>query len=345
MKKILIPIVFAGLLVGCTQSEDNELEVKPTEDEAQPEAQLLETLTVSEENIRFIVGWLNEKTILYVDHQDEEDRLQSFDLKTGDTQTLFTEASTISEVQVHPSASQLLVKTADDSTEALLHILDTDGTLLNEVSVESSEVEIQWNDSDASQILITAFAEDWSYQVMRYDASDDTLVGVDIDDPFAQWLGADELVYMVDTAVLKQSLTTGEKTTLAKDVSQFNASADQVLIEAFDETRIRYKVVSSTGEEKSTWLAEDSSFMMEHAAFIDEDTVVMSITNQTELAPTSFLVKIEDGEEVKRYALAEGGSLDCKGNKCLTGYSLDTWVDVDTGETVKWLEMESGVQE
>ena len=86
---------------------------------------------------------------------------------------------------------------------------------------------------------------------------------------------------MVDTAVMKESLTNGEKTTLASDVSQFNVSADQVLIEAFDEARIRYRIVGATGEEKSTWLAEDSSFVMENVVFIDEKTVVMSVTNQT----------------------------------------------------------------
>ena len=245
----------------------------------------------------------------------------------------------ISEVHVHPSTSQLLIKTADDSTEAILHILDSDGTPLNEISVESSEIEIQWNASDASQVLLTAFSEDWSYQMMRYDANEDTLVGVDIADPFAQWIGVDELVYMEDATLLKESLSTGEKIPLASNVSQFSIVGDQAVVEIFDEARIRYTVVDGRGEQETTWLAEDSSLLMESAALIDEQTIAMSVADQT--TDASFLVKVHNGEEVARYELHEGGPLKCKGEKCLIGYSFDTWMDIETGKTVKWLATEN----
>ncbi|PIC84775.1 hypothetical protein [Sporosarcina sp. P1] len=336
MKRILIPVVCACILIACTPSEEVENEEQRVENETEP----VETLTASKEDIRFVAGWLNETAILFVDHKDDEDRLLSFDLKTGDIHTLFTSTATISEVQVHPSASQLLVKTADDSTEAIIHILDHAGTLLNEVSIESSELEIQWNDIDASQLLITAFSDDWSYEIMRYDANDDTLVAVMLPDPFSSWLGAEELVYMEDLDVVKQLLSTGEKTTLANNANQFHSATDQVLIESFEGERIRYTVLNAIGEEKYSWFVEDHSFVMEQAVFLDENTLMMTITDQTEMKPTSFLVKIQDGEEVKRQKLPEGGSLDCKGDKCLIGYSLDTWINIETGERVKWLEIE-----
>lgn len=343
MKRILIPVVCACILIACTPSEDVENEEQRVENETElveNETELVETLTASKDDIRFVVGWLNETAILFVDHKDEEDRLLSFDLKTGDIHTLFTSTATISEVQVHPTASQLLVKTADDSTEAIIHILDHAGTLLNEVLVESSELEIQWNDTDASQLLITAFSDDWSYEIMRYDANDDTLVAVELSDPFPRWLGAEELVYMEDIDVVKQSLFTGEKTTLANNANQFHSAADQVLIESFEGEQIRYAVLNTTGEEKYSWFVEDHSFVMEQAVFSGEDTLMMTVTDQTEMRPTSFLVKIQDGQEVMRQKLPEGGSLDCKGDKCLIGYSLDTWINIETGETVKWLDME-----
>lgn len=336
MKKILIPVVCTFFLIACTQSEDLETEEQPVENQTES----LETLTASQDDVRFVVGWLNETAILFVDHKDDEDRLLSFDLKTGDIHTLFTATATISEVQVHPTASQLLVKTAEDSTEAIIHIVDHAGVPLNQISVESSELEIQWNGIDASQILITAFSDDWNYEIMRYDANDDTLVAVELADPFPRWLGTEELVYMGETDVLKQSLSTGEETTLANNANQFYSATDQVLIESFEDEQIRYGVLNTTGEEKNSWLVEDDSFVMDRAVFPDTHTLLMTITNQTEMMPTSFLVKIRDGKEVKRQELPEGGSLDCKGNKCLTGYSLDTWIDIETGEMVKWLEME-----
>ncbi|PID16816.1 hypothetical protein CSV63_02715 [Sporosarcina sp. P34] len=335
MKRILISIVCALFLMSCTRSEDVEKEEQLVENEAEP----VEKLTASQEDIRFVAGWLNEMAILFVNQKDAEDRLLSFDWKTGDIHTLFTTTATISEVQVHPTASQLLVKTADDSTEAVIHILDHAGTKLNEVSVESSELEIQWNESDASQLLITAFSDDWSYEIMRYDANDDTLVAVELPDPFPRWLGAEELVYMEDVVVIKQALSTGEETILANNANQFHTSSDQVLIESFEDKHIRYTVIDANGKEKHLWFSEDDSFVMDHAAFSDDTTLMMTVTNQTEMRPTSFLVKIQDGKEVKRQELEAGGSLVCKDNKCLIGYSLDTWMDIETGETVKWLDI------
>ncbi|PIC66954.1 hypothetical protein CSV78_10200 [Sporosarcina sp. P16a] len=102
MKRILIPVVCACILIACTPSEEVENEEQRVENETEP----VETLTASKEDIRFVAGWLNETAILFVDHKDDEDRLLSFDLKTGDIHTLFTSTATISEVQVHPSASQ-----------------------------------------------------------------------------------------------------------------------------------------------------------------------------------------------------------------------------------------------
>ncbi|PIC78564.1 hypothetical protein CSV74_03310 [Sporosarcina sp. P19] len=335
MKRILVPLVCSVFLIACTQSEDIETEEQSVENEVEP----VKTLTASQDDIRFVVGWLNETAILFVAHTDTEDRLLSYDLQTGDIHTIFTTSSTISEVQVHPTAEQLLVKTADDPTEAILHILDHAGTPLNEVSVASSELEIQWNGIDASQILITAFSDDWSYEIMRYDANNDTLVAVELPDPFPHWLGTEELVYIEDANVWKQSLSTGEKTTLANNTNQFHSATDRVLIESFEGEQVRYAVLNSTGEEKNSWLAEDDAFVMDRAVLLNENTWMMTVTNQTEMMPTSFLVKIEDGEEVKRQELPEGGTLDCEGNKCLTGYSLDTWIDIETGETVKWLEI------
>ncbi|PID22974.1 hypothetical protein CSV61_00520 [Sporosarcina sp. P3] len=335
MKRILVPLACSVFLIACTQSEDIETEEQPVENEVE----LVETLTASQDEIRFVVGWLNETEILFVDNKDTEDRLLSFDLQTGDIHTIFSTSATISEVQVHPSASQLLVKTADDSTEAILHILDHAGTPLNEVSVASSELEIRWNGSDASQILITAFSDDWSYEILCYDATDDTLVAVELPDPFPHWLGTEELVFIEDADVLKQSLITGEKTLLANNANQLYSATDQVLIESFEGEQIRYAIVNSAGEEKNSWLVENDGFVMDRAVLLNDNTWMMTVTNQTEMMPTSFLVKIEEGKEVMRQELPEGGTLDCEGDKCLTGYSLDTWIDIETGETVKWLEI------
>ena len=338
MKKILLPIVCAGFLAACTQPEETGKKDVSSETETGTEFEAYEVLTIDPDDIRFVAGWLDDRRIAYVDHE-ESDRLRSFDIETGDMRTLYDDPSTISEVRIHAGGDRILVKTGDDRTEAVIHLLDYDGMIQNEIFVESSELEIDWDDNDASQLLITAFTEDWQYDVMHYDANDDTLQAVEVPDPFVRWLGTGELVYMLDGSLIKQSLATGDTRTLASDINQYAVDSAHAVIEIFEEQHTRYSVLDARGKELDTWLSEDGAFMMEQAAYLGKGRIALTMTDQQS---PSVLVEMQDGHEVRRLELANGGQLNCRDNKCLTGYSFDAWIDMESGETVNWM-IESGV--
>lgn len=334
-------ISMALFLVGCEQTEtEKPEELNKTADEK--EVFTTKTLPRAEEEMRFVAGWLDEKQILYVDHQEKVDRLRSFNIETGEVHTMFTDQAAISEVLIHPSKEQVLIKTANDATEANIVILDKDMHILDEMTVESSELELQWNAADSSQLLISAFQEDWSYQVMRYDTNDRMVQPIELDSPFPKWLGEEQIVYLDDTELIKETILANEKELLAANAVEFHSSGDQLLVGTSDEEQKEYTLIDSSGEEKYSWEAENPSEMIEDIEFIDEDNIIMSTKEDLyDGEQSAVFIHIQEGQEVKRYETdTEGGLIDCSpdGNSCLIGYSLDIILQLDTGKIVKWTE-------
>ncbi len=334
-------ISLALLLVGCEQIKT----VKPEElDESvdRKEAFIPKTLPLGEDEPRFVAGWLNEKQILYVDHQETADRLRSFNIETGEVHTMFSDQNNISEVLIHSSKEQVLIKTANDATEANIVILNKDMNVLDEMTIESSELELEWNAVDSTQLLISAFQEDWSFQVMRYDTKDRMVQPIEIDSPFPKWLGEEQIVYLDNNELINEKSSVNEKEVLATDAVEFRSLADQLLIGTVDGEQKEYTLIDSHGEEQYSWQAENPSEMIEDIESIDEDNIIMSTRADVyDGEQSAIFVHMQEGQEVKRYETdTEGGMIDCSpdGNSCLIGYSLDTILQLDTGETVKWTE-------
>ncbi|GKV64606.1 MULTISPECIES: hypothetical protein [unclassified Sporosarcina] len=341
MKRTILMISLSLFLVGCEQTE-TERHVEPDNPGIVKEVFTPKILPRAEGEIRFVAGWWDEEQILYIDHQEGLDRLRSFNIATGSVHTMFTDQAAISEVLIHPSKEQVLIKTANHATEANIAILDKDMTILDEVTVESSELELQWNAVDSNQLLISAFQEDWSFQVMHYDINERKIQPIEVDNPFPKWLGKDQIVYLDDSELIKETFEKKEKEVLAADTVELHNSAGQLLVESAGEDHKEYAVLDSDGEEKYSWQAETSSETIEDVEFIDEDNIIMSTREEiSDDDQSALFIHRQEGQEVKRYETAvEGGMIDCSpdGNSCLVGYSLDTILQLDTGETMKWTE-------
>ena len=67
-------------------------------------------------------------------------------LNTGETETLYEEASIIIDVLIHPSKNYLLLHTSDNPTSATVKIISIDGIIQDEIEVASTELAIEWND-------------------------------------------------------------------------------------------------------------------------------------------------------------------------------------------------------
>ncbi|PIC65387.1 hypothetical protein CSV79_01840 [Sporosarcina sp. P13] len=335
MKRIISLTVLVSFLLGCQQLEVKEPESTPPVDEEV----VIQKLNVSEEEFRFVAGWLDDQTIGFVVHQDGEDHLQTFNIKTGETETLYTDTAIISEVLIHPSKQQFLVKTADDSTEANIIMFTSDAQVLDELVVESTELEINWNPVDPSKLLLSAFADDWSYQMYFYDGKEQAVTPITLTDPFPQWLGEEDVVYIEDTALVKESLETNEKIILAREANQFHAASTHLLLEVFEDETTYYKVLDVQGEEKFSWLSEDPTQLAINVEMMNNNNIIMLTMNQSSATPTAFLRHLKNGEEVHQYEVnMDAGLLSCASAKrCLMGKRLETLIELETGEMVEWL--------
>ncbi len=172
VKRILFVLSFATfvLLTGCDKKvSDEELPVQTKPDE-QKEMKVLE---VDPAKFHFVADWLTDSEIVFVEKDNGYYYVKSFNLETAVISTLHEEAAIINDVLIHPSRNFILLHTTDNSTSATIKILSLDGTLHDEVSIESSELAIEWNDLDPSLLLLTAFHQDWSYDVFLYNGNDE----------------------------------------------------------------------------------------------------------------------------------------------------------------------------
>lgn len=339
MRRIIVTAsLLAVLLMGCEQKE-NEQVVEP----AAEEMPVWETLKLAEENFRFVAGWTDDSTIAFVEHQQQKDRLQTYNIHTREIHTIFEHTSSISEVLIHPSSKQLLVKTTDEPTEAELLFMDEEGTVSNTLTVESSEMEIQWNGSASAKLLVSAFQEDWSAQVLLFDTDNQTVETIDLPNPFPQWINEKDMVYIDDTDSLwKESTDSDDVELLAENVRQFKASEGRLMAEVMDVDEVSYQLFDEEGEMQSSWESTDVTGDLEDLE-VKEDNIIMSTVNDDEADGHSTTnLYVMNGQEVTEYEVeAEGATISCSPDSslCLVGYSLDTLVNMDTGEADKWLEL------
>ena len=169
--------------------KDNE----PVEHPEVIEEELNKVLAADPAKFHFVADWLTDTKIVYVEKDEGFYKVNSFDLSTGETATLYEEQSIVIDVLIHPSKKYLLLHTSNNSTSATLKILTTDGIVQDEIEVASTELGIEWNDLDPAHPF-TAFYEDWTFDLFLYKGAESYLGLLSIDDPFPKWFGKEQIV-------------------------------------------------------------------------------------------------------------------------------------------------------
>ena len=137
----------------------------------------------------FVVDWLSDTEIVFVEKEESFYNLKTFNVTTGEIETLYTESMIIVDAIVHPTKELILVHTSNNSTSAIVKIISLEGVVLDEISIASSELAIEWNELDPDLILLTAFYQDWTYDVLVYNAKEKEINTITLEDPFPKWLG------------------------------------------------------------------------------------------------------------------------------------------------------------
>lgn len=359
-KRMFIFCAAVVLVTGCSE-KTNEIIDGPTaieqpENDDFSEEKISKSLVADPAKFHFVADWLTETKVIYVEKEDGLYQVNSFDFETGQTDKLYENDSMIIDVLIHPSKKYLLLHTSDNATSATVKIVTMDGTVQDEVIVASKELAIEWNDLDPSLILLTAFHQDWTFDLFIYNGKIESLDLVAIEDPFPKWLGKDKIaIGYVEGHVLDggeihtyEPLTGKWGQLDISGVVYFDTYEDTLLVVRINEDKdAHYAVMSKDGLIRSEWtmpvISNYSEWVIPEIEWGSNETVFLPAPDKSgqldELQSPYRLIRVTEGRQDVVADDIAAGILRCSpsGQKCLTGNSAEILIDVGTGEETAWL--------
>ena len=344
------------LLVSCENqsSMGDEIELPLVEDEVEVEVDLFETLKLESAKFHFVVDWLSDTEIVFVEKEESVYNLNTFNVNTGEIDTLYSESMIITDAIIHPTKELILLHTSSNSTSANVKILSLEGVVIDEISIASSELSIEWNDLNPDLILLTAFYPDWTYDVLVYNGKEKEINTISLEDPFPKWLGQQIVSVHIPEHPLEGgslhlydwALETSEPLPY-EDIVHFKTYGNSLLIVGIENGEAEYQLIGQDGTILNTWtfpaVSNYSEWVFPDLTWIDNKTIITLATKSggelDELREPFMLVKIEAGEEVVISNESKLTSLKCSpdGEKCLTGNSSEKLIDVEKKEEFNWL--------
>ena len=351
------------ILVGCTQKAGdtvNETTGENPNSLVEETEEIIKTFSVNSENFHFVADWLTDTKIVFVEKEDSVYFVKTFDVATGEIDTLFEEAAIIVDVLIHPSKKTLLLHTTSDASSAKVKIISVEGTVLDEITIASSELAIEWNDLDPTLVLLTAFYEDWSFDVFLYNGKEEEPDLIPLENPFPKWLGTDkvatidELNHPLDGGnLLIYDRKTGnrEHSTLEK-ILYFDTYKDSLLtVQLGEEENALYTIFDRDDKVISNWtmpaVSNYSEWFFPEIQWLSSTTVVLPSAKRggllDELQGSYKLVQVTGGQEEILIDEIVPGPLRCSpdGGKCLTGFNKENLVDLKTTKETIWLLLQN----
>jgi len=350
--------------VGCTQKIDgpvNQIHNKePTALVDEEFEQVIKTHRISPEKFHFVADWLTDTKIVFVETDGSIYFVKTFDVKTGKIDTLFEEASIIVDVLIHPSKNALLLHTSTDSASAIVKIIAADGAILDEVSIASSELEIEWSDLDPTLVLLTAFYQDWSFDVFLYDGKEGAINLILMEDPFPKWLGTDKIVSVTEVdgsleggnlLVYNRETNKRERSPLEKVLFVDTYEDSLLTVQLDEEENALHTISTQDGSVISSWtmpaVSNYGEWFFPEVSWISSETVILPSVKEggqlEDLQESYVLVRVTGGQQQPLNKNVVLGPLSCSpdGEKCLTGFSKEHLIDMKTTDELVWLLMQN----
>lgn len=313
--------------------------------------EVIKKMTSDLTEFHFVADWLTNKEVLFVEKDENVYYLKAFNIKTGEITVLFEESSIIVNVLVHQSKEKLLLHTTNNPDSGIVKIISLDGVVEHEVTIESSELEIEWNDTDPSLILFTAFYEDWTYEVFLFDGIENDVRVFPLEDPFPKWLGTDKIVssnisdYSLDGGELYlHDRNTGKRQLVNESgVIHYDTYQESLLLmQIKEEEEAEYKILSQDLSTVSTWkmpvMRTDSYWMIPEVHWLTNEQVILTGV-QNEQEEVYELVKVTGDEQVVLADEVAAGPIRCSpdGQKCLTSFAFEKLIDFKLKKEIIWL--------
>ncbi|PFP31228.1 hypothetical protein COJ96_00890 [Bacillus sp. AFS073361] len=200
-------------------------------------------ISIPEGEFSKLAGWLSEKQILYITNLEQTSSIYRYELFTGKSELIYKSEYPIINVQISPSRKSILIHASKTNAEGLVTIIDTKGNVIFKKDFPSYELAFEWNPYNESRVLVTKFAEDWSFQVLLLDLEQSTTTELDVPQPFMKWIASNQIAWIswnVDQPSLfaplnSRNLDTGMEKKLFSSVIHFSAFPDLTMTVTINE--------------------------------------------------------------------------------------------------------------
>lgn len=362
MKYVSVVFCILLLLSGCSdEKKPSHISNDPPLVELSPVTQETQKrYTARVNDFDRVVGWISEKTLLTVERDLDEYRVYTYEVNTA-TKTLITSVDEpIIDVKIHPSKNYIAIIMSGNSLNATILIAAIDGSIMDKLTIQSSELYVDWHSTNVNLLLITAFNEDWTFDTFAYSSLTQEMNRIPSLHPILKW--THDVNLMAINWSPEDALSGGTISEISMKTSEISETVESGYI-YFDfyknilvsvkidkeKEQFIYTLTNVTTNDVqiyqtpalsnySQWFVpkffwtEDNSFLTYIAS---KPGLVDSFDGDLLLAEFNFSAMIVNESEV---AFSE---LMCtpSGDRCLTGPRFESIIDLESGDIVQWLEI------
>ncbi len=370
-KKLLLFICFifcTVVLFACQGSQQPSPSTSsPNEnEEPEPDLPIVDEKTIiptpfNQDQFIDNIGWINEEEVILTERNGKNTDIVQYNLFDGSKKILFTTNEPYVDVNISPDQTKVLLHTAPLTYSATIRIFDLSGKFSYEEQIPSYELSYEWNSFDPNQILITSFAEDWSFTTSVLNINENALHSLDVSEPFMQWYSDNEFIYQnwnMDTVSLTAPLIvlnhlTGHIEQLEESVLHYKKYPESLLtITPIDEEQqtFQYKFQENNVELSSfavNLLSRYSDWYIPYYDMLDEnDAFFTFVTKGTGFIDTysgSFTLEKWDPETGEKLVLFdelmnEPISCSSDGQYCLYGHRFEKVISLGDKEIIQLLK-------
>jgi len=241
---LLLYLFFLILILGaCSQKEQVKQKIPVKSEKSKPPvmSDLGEhwklPISIPEGEFSQLDGWISGNEVLYNTNLEKTSNIYRYDLLTGKSKIIYKSEYPIIKVVISPSTKRILIHASKSSTEGLVTIIDTNGIELLKKSFSSYELAVEWNPYDDSEVLVTNFAEDWSFQALLLDVHNSKTTELNLSHPFNKWMDNNKIAFInwdeknpsLFAPLIEKNLENGNVKTLLPAVIDFSVLPDLLM--------------------------------------------------------------------------------------------------------------------
>lgn len=230
----LLLICCCLFLIACTTQDSDGTE----EGEEQPpesESMSLATLDIDYRVFQKVVGWLDDETLLVHLGEAEKHELVSFDIFSGDIESIYNDDSAILTVEINQTKDKILLQEIKDQ-QSTFRVITTDGTEIQSTNFGyTSYVNLNWNPANDNTVFISHYNYDHSLEaetilVYIWTIDENTFTVKDIPSLSPKWYS--ENVYLYIDELYTTALYIGDiredqdNLMINRDISDFYLNQD-----------------------------------------------------------------------------------------------------------------------